>query len=349
MPEYPTRLAFPLKVDGNIFTEGWGNHTHVGEHLMLELWEDRADIREQDAETLYGSSAPNIIASLSEHANKNAKKTVGRTFVGIDDPDQDGIYEIVLLLNTRTATQVGAAQVLREFGADKVMMLDGGGSTQLLCKSDWYLRSDRLIPQAIGVIAGSPPPVATELLRKPEWPILLEGEHFSLGIEIKNTGIENWAPGVTQFVLEKSLLGGLGRQDFEDEIQPGETAVFTQTLAAFTQAGVYPVHQSWSIAHDGETYPGEPIELDAIVLPRELADKRGELQEQVKVWIVQQTDGIEGLASEWIQEQSAARMQAVGPKSLDEVNLNDVVLIPLIMLPVILILATVIGRGNRGG
>jgi hypothetical protein len=35
-----------------------------------------------------------------------------------------------------------------------MMMLDGGGSTQLVCNGKSYISSDRLIPQAIGVVAG---------------------------------------------------------------------------------------------------------------------------------------------------------------------------------------------------
>jgi hypothetical protein len=34
------------------------------------------------------------------------------------------------------------------------MMLDGGGSTQLMCSGEVLIESDRLIPQAIAVIAG---------------------------------------------------------------------------------------------------------------------------------------------------------------------------------------------------
>jgi hypothetical protein len=180
MPEHPTRLAFPLKVNGKIITDGWGIDTYPEQKLMFELWEDQVNIRELTKQALYSSSAPNIIVGLDEEANKRAKFAVARTFVGIDDRDHNGIYETVLLLNTLTAIQKDVAEVLRSFGEDKVMMLDGGGSTQLLCKSDWYIKSERLIPQAIAVIAGTPPPVSFLLLGQPKWPILLEGEYFTL-------------------------------------------------------------------------------------------------------------------------------------------------------------------------
>ena len=50
--------------------------------------------------------------------------------------------------------------MLRDFGADKVMMLDGGGSTQLICNHSVYVPSVRAIPQAIAVVAGGNPVIA---------------------------------------------------------------------------------------------------------------------------------------------------------------------------------------------
>jgi hypothetical protein len=154
MREYPTRLPFSLKVDGEILSDGYGYDQHVGDQLILEIWDDRLDISELNNESLYNSSAPNIIAGLTEDAKKQKKRYTGRTFVGIDDYDQNGIYETLLIYTSKTARQVDASNVLKDFGADKMMMLDGGGSTQLVCNGKSYISSDRLIPQAIGVVAG---------------------------------------------------------------------------------------------------------------------------------------------------------------------------------------------------
>jgi hypothetical protein len=154
MPEYPTRLPFPLKVDEVMVSDGYGINDHEGEKLMLELWSDRADIRELTKEALYSSRAPNIVAGLTEDGRKSPTKYVPRTFLGIDDRSGDGNFDTVLVFNTKSARQKDAAQVLRDFGADKVMMLDGGGSTQLICQGNGYINSERLIPQAIAVIAG---------------------------------------------------------------------------------------------------------------------------------------------------------------------------------------------------
>jgi hypothetical protein len=167
LPEDPTRIAFPLKVDGRVISDGYGINEYPGKKLMMEMWTGRADIRELTQEDLYDSTAPNIIAGLSEEANKRGKFYVGRTFTGIEDADKDGAYETIFIFNTLSARQVDAARVLKSFGADKVMMLDGGGSAQLLCQGNDYVRSERFVPQALAVAAG-PEPTPTPSMEKME-------------------------------------------------------------------------------------------------------------------------------------------------------------------------------------
>ena len=156
MPESPTRLPFPLKVSGEIISDGFGKDQFPGQKLMLELWPGRADIRPLTKEALYNSTAPDIVAGLAEEARKAIDKYVGRTFVGLVDKDGDRQLETVLIFTTRTARQKDAASVLRDFGAQKVMMLDGGGSTQMICLDKNYISSERLIPQALAVQGGVP-------------------------------------------------------------------------------------------------------------------------------------------------------------------------------------------------
>jgi hypothetical protein len=157
MGEYPTRLPFPLKSDGNYLTDGYAEKEFPGKKLMLEVWKDRVNISDMNRFSFAFSTAPTIIAGLAEDANKHADRYVARTFVGVEDRNNDRRYETLLIYSTSSARQVDAAAVLRSFGADKVMMLDGGGSTQLICQGKGYINSDRLIPQALGVIAGVEP------------------------------------------------------------------------------------------------------------------------------------------------------------------------------------------------
>lgn len=149
----PTRLAFPLKANDSVVSDGYALREYPSQKLMLELWNDHADITPLSAESLYASSAPDIIAGLAETAKKSPTSRVGRTFAGVADGDNDGSYETVLIFASKQASQKESAEALRRFGAAKVIMFDGGGSTQFLCDGKTYIPSNRMIPQVIGTLS----------------------------------------------------------------------------------------------------------------------------------------------------------------------------------------------------
>lgn len=150
-----TGLAFPVKANGTVLSEGYAGDTeYPDEQLMLLIYSDRADINTLDIRDLYSSEAPNIIAGLKPDADKGLNTETGRTFVGVKDKNSDGSSETLLIFTSPAATQYRAAEVLRYFGASEVIMLDGGGSTQLICNHTSYISSPRTIPQTIGVLRG---------------------------------------------------------------------------------------------------------------------------------------------------------------------------------------------------
>ncbi|PWH12899.1 MAG: hypothetical protein DDG59_15070 [Anaerolineae bacterium] len=157
MYEYPTRLPFPLKVNGRVISGGYSKGEFTDQKFMLEIWKDRADIRPLTKVDFQTSTAPNIVAGLAEDARKSPDKYVGRTFIGVADQNLDGVYETILIFSTQAARQRDAADTLRKFGAEKVMMLDGGLSTQLICQGTPYIQTERLIPQALAVLDGTKP------------------------------------------------------------------------------------------------------------------------------------------------------------------------------------------------
>ncbi|MBN1536266.1 MAG: phosphodiester glycosidase family protein [Anaerolineales bacterium] len=177
MKEYPTRVPFPIKKGGFILSDGYGIKDFVGQKLILELWDGYADILELSQDALYSSQAPDIIGGLTEDANKAADKIVGRTFIGVDDQNGDGKFETLLIFSTKSARQIEAANTLRTFGADKIMMLDGGESAQLICQGKTLIESERLLPQAVGISAApafsfimteTPIPANNDIIQKNE-------------------------------------------------------------------------------------------------------------------------------------------------------------------------------------
>ncbi len=247
MPDYPTRLAFPLKIDHSIISEGWGIDTYPDQKLLFQIWDDHADIVPLTKSNLINSNAPDIIGGLSEEANKRSKYSVGRTFIGLADRDNDRLNETVLIFNSLTATQSWAAETLRGFGAAEVMMLDGGGSTQLLCRSGWWIRSDRPIPQAIGVVSAPLPPVQYNYISFQNLPVLIEGERMPLEITIENSGIVSWTPQTTRFVIQADQLEFQQEQIPDSDYFPGETVTISQTMAINNHVGILRIPISMSI------------------------------------------------------------------------------------------------------
>ena len=121
---------------------------------MLEVWNNRALISKFQSNNLQFSIATNFIVGLQENADKGVEDQTGRTFVGVQDKDGDRLYETILIFTSKQATQPHATNVLKSFGATQVMMLDGGGSTQLICQGNNYIDSQRTIPQMIAIFSG---------------------------------------------------------------------------------------------------------------------------------------------------------------------------------------------------
>lgn len=348
MPEYPTRLAFPLKVNGELVTDGWGINTYVGQQLILELWEDRADIRELNSATLADSSAPNLIGGLTEEANKRAKFSVGRTFVGIDDRDGDGDAETILVFSTLSAKQSAAADTLRSFGADEVMMLDGGGSTQLLCQSGWHIRSDRPVPQAIALIAAPRPPVEAEVVALTEWPVIIEGENLPLEVELKNIGVSSWSPETTSFVIQTDRIEFEQRQAARETL-PGETETISQTIVLFEESGVQPVEIQLGIEYDGLAYPINTLQFQVVVLPDQLRSRKAQLISQMQAWQREQPQDVGRLVEQWIETQMKLPAIPAGLEGIAAIRPMDAMMIPLLMLPGIALIAWLIARTQHKG
>jgi hypothetical protein len=183
---------------------------------------------------------------------------------------------------------------------------------------------------------------------QPLWPVLVEGEFFPFSLQIRNTGKANWTSENTQFVLEANSLGSQKTLSITEDVIPGDTLVLTDTLASYTYNGIYQVTFKWGILHDGKTYPGEPVKINAIVLPISLAPKRGELQEQLRVWIKEQPDQVSDLAASWIEERSGFSTKALGTQSTESAQLKDVLWVPLLMLPVLILLGLAFARAKHG-
>jgi len=154
-------LAFSIHADDAHVTDGYGITSEFpGEIELLEVTHRgaRASISSFHADAFRASGgSDHRVAGLSTFANKGPATYTGRTFLGIHDASGDGHADTLLIFASAYANQPGAREVLQAFGATQQVMLDGGGSTQLIVAGESYVTSSRTIPHAFAVISAPPP------------------------------------------------------------------------------------------------------------------------------------------------------------------------------------------------
>lgn len=149
----PAQIAFLLKSNGVVATKGYYNQDDYIYRKTLKLTGETATI-DDDLNYSYIDGYPDALGGLSTSADKhNSWPIVGRTLIGINDSGK----KIYILVSDGMMVS-SAEEILNNFGATKVMMLDGSGSAQLISSYKTIIGDDggngRLIPQAIGIIAG---------------------------------------------------------------------------------------------------------------------------------------------------------------------------------------------------
>lgn len=148
----PTELAFPLKAEGVVISEGYEQRRFRNQRVMLQLWSHHASLSPLTRQAFYSSTAPSIIAGLHEEARVRPTEELGRTLLGVGDGNGDGFKEQLLIYSGAAATQAHALRTIRAFGAQEAMWLDGGGSAQLACEGASYINRIRPLPQMLATI-----------------------------------------------------------------------------------------------------------------------------------------------------------------------------------------------------
>ncbi len=307
----PAALAFPLKVDGQILSEGYGRDDFPDQKRMLELWSDQARITTLSGEALAASDAPDILAGLSEDANKDSSSLIGRTFAGVDDADGNGSLETVLFISSKTSRAAEAAGVLRSFGADDVIMLDGGDSAQMMCDNQPQVYSGRPIPQAVGITAGKQAAYSMKVLRQTDWAVVVEGKTLDIELTLTNTGSEPWRMGEVALLNQRNDWGAGERLGLPVDVAPGANVTFGWTTPPFEKTGVF--ISQWQLARGTQIFSDKPILINVIAIPPELEDKKAELESKIREWARQQVDDMEQMIMDWIQAQVRRGLEQVCP------------------------------------
>jgi Phosphodiester glycosidase len=146
----PTGIAFGLKQDNKLITYGYGLD-EFPDRTVTVAWSEGKIAIEPHSRSTFDGSTPNVVGALTSTAGKNAEKLLPRTFIGVKNLLADKTYSTVLFFISPGAAQSQAEQILRNLGAEKVAMLDGGQSTGLMIGGRTLMQPKTKIPQAIGI------------------------------------------------------------------------------------------------------------------------------------------------------------------------------------------------------
>ncbi|MDB4978008.1 MAG: hypothetical protein JWM56_194 [Candidatus Peribacteria bacterium] len=155
-------LAFSVKVDDKVISGYADDNEFRNQKLMFVSDGRHNDIvpYNDDPDSLVSRPEPTILVGLSPTSSKSSTVRKGRTFMATDAKGN------VYMYSSPGTTQRYATRMLEKFGAsaDKIMMLDGGGSSYLLSRGNILLPSApkgseayaRALPQIIVIKSADP-------------------------------------------------------------------------------------------------------------------------------------------------------------------------------------------------
>lgn len=152
--ESPTPIAYGLKTGGTTLNYGYGSNDYPG-FLRILMFDSSAGTCSilNYVQSTFNSSTPDGAGIVDPGANFAGAQNswIARTLVGVADQNSDGVTETVLIYSSLLATQASAKAVLVSFGAQKVGMLDGGGSSGLIVDGVTQVTPGRTVPHAIAI------------------------------------------------------------------------------------------------------------------------------------------------------------------------------------------------------
>ena len=248
-------LVYPIIADNNLISGG----SKVNENgkyglRMLEIWNDKADIRNVSSSlpkpTLIKNqtTAPNVlVGSAVDSGPDSAPEWKGRTMAGVLSKTNNGIIDTVVILVSRSSTIQNAVQTLRNFGVksdDKVVMFDGADSSQLIAMNKSGNKETLIwgntwkqLPQTIGIQAGvnTLAPVPTPSIDKSSFVSdgtyvdntrVNGGTSFTKEWTIKNVGTTTWNSSYKLKYVSGARLSSVNEIAVSGSVPPNSSYTF---------------------------------------------------------------------------------------------------------------------------
>lgn len=154
------------------------------------------------------------------------------------------------------------------------------------------------------------------VIKQPQWTVIVAGETLPVALEIRNAGTETWRVGEVVLANQRNPWGADPRQALTRDVRHGDTAAFAWTATGFSSWGVR--RSEWRMAKEEDTF-GTTVTISVVVLPRELADKKAELEAKLREWAERTGEELEEAVRAWIEEQLERLVKEAPREIWDEV------------------------------
>jgi hypothetical protein len=152
----PSGIAFGLKRDNQLISYGY----EQGNDRMHLVWRGGGSVlavQPWNQAVFDSQNLPNVVGGLIENTSRRDVRCgtyTKRTAVGTRETDGDRLNDTMLIYTSEKAFCSDAASILRSFGVNGVMLLDGGGSTFLTINGTNTISTSRRVPHALAVYSG---------------------------------------------------------------------------------------------------------------------------------------------------------------------------------------------------
>jgi hypothetical protein len=143
------RLSFPLKNNSTLYSTGYVGDATWKSMLILDggrAWVKRYYLTTTNLDRVRNELSSYRTVIVARYEENEPDPRDGRTLAGVRDVNGDGVGDVVLFYTSPDATTKHANSVLRSiYRATGTIQLDGGGSSQLLCRGTHY-QGNRSVP-----------------------------------------------------------------------------------------------------------------------------------------------------------------------------------------------------------
>lgn len=186
------------------------------------------------------------------------------------------------------------------YPTEQAIKLDGGGSSQLWVAGKEKVASsdNREVAGALGVFYLH----AAEVVDGRRWQLLVDGESAQVRLKVKNLGADTWYPGEVALRNIQGPYQSTTEFPLTTEVPPGKTISWEWITEPISLWGVK--NSEWQLVHAGEGFPGSSIKIQFVVIPKNLEQKKQEIEQKVQEWIDQEAENLEQRVVDYVTQQT---------------------------------------------